>query len=141
MLVKAGTPLNRTTVWMENNEPMDIAYFSPLDKSTKYNYILGIPQHVTEDILRRVANERGIKLYRPYKVVDMKPNASDKNLTDVIFDNGHVMLTRCVVGADGARSTVSPHAKMSLHALNAHTSYRSAVSQELAGPTRAAKPT
>ncbi|KAI0748035.1 FAD/NAD(P)-binding domain-containing protein [Daedaleopsis nitida] len=105
-LVAEGLRLNRTTLWMNGLNPMDIAHFANLDKKTKYNFIVGIPQHVTETILYDAAVERGILVHRPYKVVDMKPNAADSSLTDVVFEDGHVLCTRCVVGADGARSTV-----------------------------------
>ena len=85
---------------------IETAYFTPLAKYTKYPFILAIPQHVTEKILAAAAQERGVTIFRPHKVVDMKPSEGDPTLTDVIFDDGHVLRTRCVVGADGARSKV-----------------------------------
>ncbi len=97
---------------------MDITHFASLAKSTKYNYILGVAQHVTEKVLRDVAEERGITIHRPHKVVDLKPNATDPNFTDVSFENGHVVRARAVVGADGSRSTVSCHVAFSDPLLN-----------------------
>lgn len=76
------------------------------------------PQHVTEKVLRDVAEERGITIHRPHKVVDLKPNATDPNFTDVSFENGHVVRARAVVGADGSRSTVSCHVAFSDPLLN-----------------------
>ena len=95
-------------MWPGRDEaPINIAFFSPLSKYTKYNYILGIAQHVAEKVIGSVAEERGIKVHRPHKVTDMRPSAEDPSFTDVIFEDGHVLRAHAVVGADGARSTVS----------------------------------
>ncbi|KAI0807303.1 hypothetical protein C8Q74DRAFT_1362825 [Fomes fomentarius] len=58
--------------------------------------------HITERALAVQAQERGITVHRPHKVVDLKLNAEDHTLTDVIFDNGHVLRTRFIVGVDGS---------------------------------------
>ena len=83
-----------------------MASFPSLGKYTKYPFILAIPQHVTERVLEDAAKERGISIHRPFKVANMKANAQDANLTDVTFEDGQVLRARCVIGADGARSTV-----------------------------------
>ncbi len=107
-LVAAGSQIPRTTIWLDGaNGPIETAYFTPLAKYTKYPYILDIAQHITEKILAAAARERGIKVYRPHKVIDLRPNVDDHTLTDVVFENGHILRTRCVAGADGSRSTVS----------------------------------
>ncbi|KAI0721680.1 FAD/NAD(P)-binding domain-containing protein [Cerioporus squamosus] len=106
-LVKEGSKIKSTMIWLGRDEaPIETAYFSPLSKYTKYNFILGIAQHVTEKVIGTVAEERGIKVYRPHKVAGMRPNEQDPSFTDVIFDDGHVLRARAVVGADGARSTI-----------------------------------
>ena len=107
-VVKEGTRVKWTTIWPGRGEgPINIASFSPLSKYTKYNYVLGIAQHVAEKVIGTVLEEQGIKVYRPHKVTDMKPNVEDPRFTDVTFDDGHVLRARAVVGADGSRSTVS----------------------------------
>lgn len=97
--------MKSTVIWSGNYE-IETEYFEPLSKYTKYNYMLGIPQHITEKVLNQAAENRGISVLRPFKVVDMRPSADDSSFTDVIFDDGHVLRARTVVGADGARSTV-----------------------------------
>ena len=108
LLFKEGNQVKRTTIWLGRDEPpIETAFFSPLSKYTKYNYILGVAQHITEKVIGEVAEERGIKVHRPHKVADMRPNAQDPSFTDVTFEDGHVLRARAVVGADGSRSTVS----------------------------------
>lgn len=68
--------------------------------------MIAIPQHITEQIIGETVADRGISVFRPHKVVDLKPNASDPKFTDVTFDNGHILRARCVVGADGSHSIV-----------------------------------
>ncbi|KAM5535234.1 hypothetical protein V8D89_011170 [Ganoderma adspersum] len=104
-LVREGVKLKSTVIWSGNYE-IETEYFEPLSKYTKYNYMLGIPQHITEKVLNQAAEDRGISVLRPFKVVDMRPSQDDSRFTDVIFDNGHVLRARTVVGADGARSTI-----------------------------------
>ncbi|KAI0748036.1 FAD/NAD(P)-binding domain-containing protein [Daedaleopsis nitida] len=106
-LVKEGGKLEKTVVWLGRGiAPAETAHFTPLSKYTKYPFLLALPQHITERVLNTAAQERGIQVHRPYKVVDLKPCEDDVTLTEVTFDNGHVLRTRCVVGADGARSAV-----------------------------------
>lgn len=107
-LVQEGVKLKRTIIWSGNYE-IETEYFEPLSKYTKYNYMLGIPQHTTEKVLNKAAEDRGISVLRPFKVVDMRPSVDSSTFTDVTFDDGHVLRARIVVGADGARSTVRPH--------------------------------
>ncbi|PIL23910.1 hypothetical protein GSI_13661 [Ganoderma sinense ZZ0214-1] len=104
-LVQEGLKFKKTVVWSSTHE-LETASFEPLSKYTKYNYILGVPQHVTEMILNQTAQDRGISVHRPFKVVSIKPSADGSNLTNVFFENGHVLRARTVVGADGARSTI-----------------------------------
>lgn len=104
-LVQAGLKFKKTIIWSGTHE-LETASFETLSKYTKYNYILGVPQHVTERILNQTAQDRGISVFRPFKVVSIKPSSDDSKLTNVFFDNGHVLRARVVVGADGARSTI-----------------------------------
>lgn len=83
-----------------------LADFKNLTPYTKYPFLLLAPQHITERVLRDRIKEKEIKVFRPFKVVDMKVNELDANYTDVIFEDGQVVQAKYVVGADGARSTV-----------------------------------
>ena len=100
-----GRKLNKTSIWTKGYPEIATAYFPPLGKYTKFPFITAIAQHTTEQILNDAAAERGIRVHRPLKVASMKPN-QDPHFTDVTFEDGQVIRTRCVVGADGARSTV-----------------------------------
>ncbi|KAH9928522.1 FAD/NAD(P)-binding domain-containing protein [Epithele typhae] len=104
--VAKGRQMQSTTIWTKGFSPIASAGFRSLAKNTKYPFILGIPQHVSEQILSDAAKERGIIVHRPLRVVDLKPHAHDNTLTDVIFENGETIRARAVVGADGSRSTV-----------------------------------
>ncbi len=107
-LVQEGLKFKKTVIWSGTHE-LETTSFEPLSKYTKYNYILGVPQHVTEKILNHTAQDRGIFVHRPFKVVSIKPSTDGSKLTNVFFDNGHVLRARVVVGADGSRSTVRVH--------------------------------
>ena len=100
--------MDRMVTWTGRGmPPAETAHFGLLAEYTKYPFITAVPQHVTERILSTVLQELGVTVYRPHRVVEIVPNTEDSELTDVTFENGHVLRTRCVVGADGARSTVS----------------------------------
>ena len=137
-LVEEGRKINTTTIWTEGSPAITTAYFPPLGKYTKYPFILAIAQHVTERILGDAAKERGIHVYRPFKVVDIKPNQEDAAFTDVIFEDGQVVRARCVVGADGSRSTVSEYTP-SATVVELTTPNRSGSSSTSAGPTPRAR--
>ncbi|THH01436.1 hypothetical protein EW026_g1279 [Hermanssonia centrifuga] len=80
--------------------------YSALAPYTKFPFLALIPQYVTERILGERLLEEGIKVHRPFKVVDLKVNELDPNITDAIFEDGQVVEARYIVGADGARSIV-----------------------------------
>ncbi|KAI8998715.1 FAD/NAD-P-binding domain-containing protein [Trametes punicea] len=74
--------------------------------------MIAIPQHVTEQIIGKAAQERGVRISRPHKVVSVQPDPENANSSNVTFDDGHVLCARIVVGADGSRSTVRTSAKV-----------------------------
>ncbi|KAI0093633.1 hypothetical protein BDY19DRAFT_918047 [Irpex rosettiformis] len=80
--------------------------FGVLAPYTKYPYILLVTQHIVESVLQLRIREQDIKVYRPYKVFDLRTNDIDPDYTDVIFEDGQVVEAHYVIGADGARSTV-----------------------------------
>ncbi len=83
-----------------------MADFSTIASYTKYPFVLIVSQYVTERLLGEKAREKGVKVIRPKKVVGLRINEQDTNMTDVLFEGGEVVRARYVVGADGARSTV-----------------------------------
>lgn len=80
--------------------------FDALSPYTRHPYALVIPQTFTEGVLGEKLASFGVTVYRPLKVVDVKVNADDGNLADVVFDDGRVITTRYIIAADGAHSTI-----------------------------------
>lgn len=99
---------NKTTSWTINDRASsiiktDLSYNSPY---TKFPFILVLAQTATEHVLEERLLELGVRVLRPYRVAGMKENVDGKG-TDVLFESGEVVRSDYVVGADGARSTVS----------------------------------
>lgn len=80
--------------------------FSYISSHTKFPFALMLAQTATENVLEERLNELGVKVVRPFRVVGMKDSAYGIG-TDVLFESGEVVRCDYVVGADGARSTVS----------------------------------
>ncbi|KAI0766116.1 FAD/NAD-P-binding domain-containing protein [Trametes elegans] len=91
---------------------IEIASFPTLAKYTKFPFLTVIPQHITEKVIEDMARERGTQVFRPHKVVSLRPSSTDPKSTEAVFDDGHVLRARCVVGADGSRSTVRENARI-----------------------------
>ncbi|KAK7064771.1 FAD-binding-3 domain-containing protein [Favolaschia claudopus] len=91
------------------------ADFSLLEGRTKFPFGLTIPQAKTEAKMLEKLTELGIKVWRPIKVVSVKPSqqAADQDCFDVRFDSGEVLKAKYVVGADGVRSVVREQAGIS----------------------------
>jgi len=83
------------------------ADLSSLDQHTRHPYALVIPQNLTEFILGEKVKDHGVIVHRPCRVISLKRNEKDDQLTDVIFEDGKIITATYVVGADGARSVVS----------------------------------
>ena len=105
----------------------DMAY---LKRYTRHPYAVVIPQNLTEHVLGTKLASFGVSVHRPLKVVGMKRNAENTQLTDVAFEDGRVVTAKYVVGADGARSVVSQRLLCSvscrslLHSGSYHRWYR-----------------
>ncbi|KAJ8582053.1 FAD/NAD(P)-binding domain-containing protein [Rhizopogon salebrosus TDB-379] len=82
------------------------AKYDTLKKHTAYPYAFVSPQNVTELVLVQRLQRLGVQVQRPHKVVGMKQNEKDPRMTNVSFEDGQVVKTRYIVGADGARSIV-----------------------------------
>lgn len=99
---------NKTTSWTVDDRASNIiktnlSYNSP---HTKFPFILVLAQTATEHVLEERLRELGVRVLRPYHVTGMKENVDGKGM-DVLFESGEVLRSDYVVGADGARSTVS----------------------------------
>ena len=75
---------------------------------TNHPYAILIPQSLTEHVLVTKLSSFGVQIQRPLRVVGMNRNTGDALLTDVVFEDGRVVSAKYVIGADGARSVVSP---------------------------------
>ncbi|KAI0341695.1 FAD/NAD(P)-binding domain-containing protein [Trametopsis cervina] len=82
------------------------AYFDVLAPYTRFAFTLLVPQQVTERVLRKYAEDRQILVHRPCRVINMQVNQDNPEVTNVIFEDGHVLQAKYVVGADGTRSTI-----------------------------------
>jgi len=78
-----------------------------LAQYTKYPYVLLLPQNKTEDVLEEHLKGLGIEVQRPYKAIGIKADADELGSTEVLFESGEIIKAQYVIGADGARSSVS----------------------------------
>jgi len=70
--------------------------------------MLVITQNLTERALAKKLASFGVIVHRPLKVVELRRNAENPQFSNVTFEDGRVITTKYVIGADGARSTVGP---------------------------------
>ncbi|KAF7368200.1 FAD-binding-3 domain-containing protein [Mycena venus] len=79
--------------------------FSLLSPYTKFPFALRVPQTETEAGMLEKLDELGIKVWRPFKVVSLKPSQdTEERLFDVQFESGDILKAKYVIGADGAHS-------------------------------------
>ena len=75
-----------------------------LKGKTRYPYILFLPQHTTESLLRDKLASCGVQVQWNRKVLAMESEGSGVR---VQFEDGTTEFAHYVVGADGNRSVVS----------------------------------
>ncbi|KAG9316021.1 hypothetical protein JVU11DRAFT_3683 [Chiua virens] len=80
--------------------------FDWLRSYTRHPYTLGITQNVTEHVLVKKLASHGVIVHRPLKLIGIKRNADNPRLSDAMLEDGRVITTKYVIGADGAHSTV-----------------------------------
>lgn len=89
-------------------------HIESLASYTRHPYILVVTQNVAERTLEKKLASLGVNIHRPLKVVRLNRNAESSLLTDVTFEDGSVITTAYVIGADGARSVVRTSALIAL---------------------------
>ncbi|EKM55414.1 uncharacterized protein PHACADRAFT_256029 [Phanerochaete carnosa HHB-10118-sp] len=104
-IVDSGVKATGGKVW-DGYRFQPWADFSVLEGHTKFPFLLFVPQHVVERVLGEGVHERGIAVYRSTKVVNLVPSELELGMIDVFFEDGQVVQTLYVVGADGTKSTV-----------------------------------
>lgn len=106
-ILSQGTKVTRLDIGTRSGclASADVTY---LKRYTCHAYAVVIPQNLTEHALGTKLASYGVSVVRPIKVVGMKRNTGNTHMTDVTFEDGTVMTAKYVVGADGARSVVSP---------------------------------
>ncbi|KAL4248141.1 FAD/NAD(P)-binding domain superfamily protein [Abortiporus biennis] len=104
-LVELGIKETKLRIW-DGSRFNTIADFTKLAPYTKYPFVLVLPQFITERVLGEQVQKRGIRVCRPHKVIGLKINEHDTNMTDVTFEDGQIVTTRYVIGADGSKSAV-----------------------------------
>ena len=77
--------------------------FSALKPWTRFPYAVLMPQSITENILTRLLQERGIQVVRPLKLCGLQ---EVRDGLEASFEGGHNVKARYVIAADGSRSTV-----------------------------------
>ncbi|KAJ2988245.1 hypothetical protein NUW54_g9173 [Trametes sanguinea] len=106
-ILQAARKISGTVVQSKRTR-FETATFPPLAQYTKFPLAIAIPQHITEKILGQAVRDRGVRISRPHKVISVQPDPESPKVSNVIFEDGHILRARVVVGADGARSIVSP---------------------------------
>lgn len=89
----------------DRSSPFLAAAFSSLAPYTRFPFVLLLSQSKTEEVLEARLLELGVSIIKSEKVIGF--NSKDDGNVDVLFESGRVISTQYVVGADGARSTVS----------------------------------
>ncbi|KAJ7671755.1 hypothetical protein B0H17DRAFT_1209031 [Mycena rosella] len=74
--------------------------FALLKLYTKYPFGFVLPQSSTEGVMLEFLGERDIKVFRPLKVISLKPSGDKDNSTDVGFDLGEIVQAKYTIGAD-----------------------------------------
>lgn len=82
------------------------AEFSYLAEYTRFPFVSIIPQRMTEQCLEKQLEAQGLQVLRPYRVVALTRSEHGEGL-DVTFESGERINAKYVIGADGAKSTVS----------------------------------
>jgi len=80
--------------------------FTSLKGRTRYPFVILVSQYTTERVLEKKAEEQGIKVERPYRLVGLSDDEDKDGLIVATFDNGEKIKAKYVIAADGARSAV-----------------------------------
>jgi 2-polyprenyl-6-methoxyphenol hydroxylase-like FAD-dependent oxidoreductase len=89
---------DRSKTWLGVN-------FSCLTPYTRFPFVLILPQNVTEEILEARLQAATIQVVKGESASGVR--LSDDGDLEVLFGSGKVIKAHYVIGADGARSSVS----------------------------------
>ena len=103
-LIAVGKEGTFSRVYNQDGPVFEMDYAS-LSKITRFPYALLLSQYSTERILETKLEEIGLKVQRPYKLVQL--NDGEEEGLVATFETGETIKANYVIGADGARSTVS----------------------------------
>ncbi|KAF9240228.1 FAD/NAD(P)-binding domain-containing protein [Melanogaster broomeanus] len=104
-IVSQGTKATRFVLGTRS-EDLVMPRIEGLKQHTRHPYILVVPQNLVEHALGEKLASSGVTVRRSHRVVGLKRNEANSQLTDVTFEGGKVITAKYVVGADGARSVV-----------------------------------
>lgn len=79
------------------------ADFPTLATRTRYPFALTIAQTDTERVLEERLTDLGVSVQRPYRLVDLQGRNDGIKAS---FEDGEIIMTKLVIGADGSRSVV-----------------------------------
>ncbi|KAF8330660.1 hypothetical protein F5887DRAFT_1178537 [Amanita rubescens] len=86
--------------------PLSRVDFTSLKGRTRYPFVMLVSQYTTERVLEKKAEEQGIKVERPYRLVGLSDDEDKDGLIVATFDNGERIKAKYIIAADGARSAV-----------------------------------
>lgn len=102
-LIALGTKAPHVTFRDQQERQIMQVRFAALGDKTKHPYALGIRQHVVETVLRRRLEAAGVPVRRSKAVTGMRDVGG---ACELVLDTGETLRAKCVVAADGGRSTV-----------------------------------
>lgn len=80
---------------------------SLLEKYTNFPFAVLISQTDTEGVLQKHLDAQGVRVQRGKEITGIKSIRGDK--VEVLFADNSTIVTKYIIGADGAHSTVSTY--------------------------------
>ena len=105
-LIESGIRCDRILYRGTTNPVLEFD-FAQLRNVTEFPFSILIPQCEVERIFRERLASENIHILRNRAVIGLR-QSEDGTAVDVTFEDGSVVKTQYVIGADGSRSTVCP---------------------------------
>ncbi|KAK2462370.1 hypothetical protein APHAL10511_005676 [Amanita phalloides] len=103
-LITHGTKASSASIYTASGLLSQVK-FGGLDEYTRFPFTLIASQYSTERVLEKKAEELGLSVERPYKLVGLSDSQEAPGIL-ASFENGETIKATYVIGADGARSAV-----------------------------------